>query len=293
MSEASESEQSHDRPHATEDAVNSCDVAPCRPTGPLEGTPKPPARPAAAKRTLPFPPQRPPLFNNVLSTTPAAPASSLSSRPRAVPPQLTPGPGSYDIKPIRSAACPRFARPTPRYGRRQSDSVPGPGSYDILTPMRDPSKPTTGVVPGATLSPRLPDVSLRKNVPAPGAYEVASCFAAAGAAGGRPAKAGFSFGKCSRDQHGGIFSWTKTPGPGSYDAAPKKKPRAGFTLGAKWKTPRRPSVPGPGAYEEMSAMASSKGGFTIKGRLPLYDAKLGQGPASDYNVRPAALTVPQ
>ena len=242
---------------------------------------KKPRRVNRSKQPVP-PPGVPAIqpFTCALSTMETSPAISLSSR-HYVSDQATrtPGPGAYNISPVRNTVSPKFKNALPKINYRRY-SVPGPGAYS-------PCETKGGIPRGTSLSPKLP-LKVSSRAPAPGTYNLPGCFASPGA--------GFSFGgnrsTLSRKHDQPVCT---TPGPGAYSTEPVTSTiTPGFSLGGKWKSGKPLDEPGPGSYNpDVHSLSKSKVGVTIKGRLPLLEPMMGQGPPpNQYNVRPPAPPVP-
>ncbi|OMJ95611.1 hypothetical protein SteCoe_1040 [Stentor coeruleus] len=158
-----------------------------------------------------------------------------------------PGPGHYEISPIRES-------PKHGFGKEQRikevvGNFPAPGQYNINDIAEAARKKM-----GKTMLPKRKLLNEDNKIPGPGAYS--SSY--------RNESPSFTIGKGKRKI---LMVLSKIPGPGTYTptSSPSKSP--GKTIG----TALRPSInqksltPGPGAYETLT-YTSSGPKYTLKGR---------------------------
>lgn len=158
-----------------------------------------------------------------------------------------PGPGHYEISPIRES--PKYAFGKESRNKEMEINFPAPGQYNIPGIVEGVSKKM-----GKTMLPKRKLLNEDNKIPGPGAYS--SSF--------QNESPSFTIGRGKRKI---LMTLSKTPGPGTYSpsSSPIKSP--GKTIG----TGLRPSInqknltPGPGTYETL-VCTSSAPKYSLQGR---------------------------
>eukprot|EP00823_Brevimastigomonas_motovehiculus_P002587 TRINITY_DN1562_c0_g1_i1.p1 TRINITY_DN1562_c0_g1~~TRINITY_DN1562_c0_g1_i1.p1 ORF type:complete len:467 (+),score=29.39 TRINITY_DN1562_c0_g1_i1:155-1555(+) len=167
----------------------------------------------------------------------------------------TPGPGTYQLKPIFGEKTDHAIQLKGRPELKGDfDNMPGPGKYNPDV------KPFGSNAPRYTFRPKTETKQPTKNTPGPGAYAL-------------PPTIGVGLSKSLSSRHEITGSkGDQQPGPGQYNVIvmPRIKPPQ-FTMRPKTQAVKTTTflTPGPGQYQLASTI--SKNGPSLKGRLSVKD----------------------